>query len=326
MTEKLPTIGQHFQFPSSGGDVGLEIEAEFLELRHQNEVINDLHEGRRDKLVPWRTVVDHSLRFHGAEFVSDPLPIGAALVELSRILHVLTSRAVKNSPRCSFHVHCNVRDLTPCDLWKVLYAAWVLEMPMMQKCGVLRQDNLFCRRSIDAQGVLFGFAGTLNNQTAYAQNINLNTYKYSNINVASIGRLGTIEFRGMNGHLDERLYLDWTQACHNIVSKVSSHPDLKEPADVLRLFYRNPRDFVSDIIGSSFLYEEMENDVRPMLVLLSSVIASTIPWSTLEAQLIEERKVNKTPSPARRRPASSVTGSTIQTITMMDDIIIRDNF
>jgi hypothetical protein len=71
----------------------------------------------------------------------------------------------------------------------------VFESLLVKWCGAHREGNLFCLRSEDADGFIFELLTAIEqNNLRYVCNDN---YRYLSINMASLPRFGTLEFRAL---------------------------------------------------------------------------------------------------------------------------------
>ena len=212
--EKLKDIYKGRFTGELDGVVAIEIEAESY------EEVKPVAEG-------WVTSDDGSLRYFGLEFKSrNPVKESKLREHLDTLCKAIDKvRFVENSPRTSVHVHVNVLDLTPSEIWTAVTAGWLLEPAMFKMCDPMRAGNLFCLRLQDAKG-LFDLIET-DIEDSFAKNKGVlpfnqfrgNNYRYSNFNLASITKFGSIEVRALHGTFDADLIETWAKMCIGIVHR-----------------------------------------------------------------------------------------------------------
>lgn len=168
-------------------------------------------EGVKHKYIttpsPWRTEEDHSLKDNGFEFITKPIKVMYVETELYKLKEYLAD--YKISSRCSVHVHLNVRDLTFSELYKLLALYMVFERSLYRVSGD-RWNNNFC------VPITF-FTEQLKKTINYYEETNCfkeHWYKYTGLNLAPIfggesTKIGTIEFRHMEGTMDIDKILLW---------------------------------------------------------------------------------------------------------------------
>jgi len=150
---------------------------------------------------------DHSLKLQGCEFVSIPLEIRYAEIELTRLFKsFITPPSPSN--RCSIHVHLNVRDLTVDELNSLLAFYIIYEKTLFKLSGNRWKSN-YCTPISNNPDMII-------TQLKYPFDQWL---KYSALNLCPIfggesKKFGTIEFRHMKGTTSVEEILQWC----NIIS------------------------------------------------------------------------------------------------------------
>ena len=190
------------------GDVGIEIEVEGVNL-------NPIDSPR------WKTEDDGSLR---GEFPSErseyvlrqPIRITHVKEALDELIDHQKDAKINFSFRCSAHVHINVTDLTEPQLLAYLYLCVLLEEPLMNICGNERKGNRFCLRITDADGYTKFLNRLFENGLVAMKHIHANSVRYSAINISSLSKYGSIEFRGMQGTLDKDVLIPWIQVLYRL--------------------------------------------------------------------------------------------------------------
>lgn len=192
----MKKIVELFKVKAIKGDVGVEIEVEGKGLK---EVFTDV----------WKTEIDGSLRGRYpntcAEFIlARPIPVGAVEAAIINLKEELKGAEFDFSYRTSVHTHVNVQHLEFQQLLAMLYTYYLLEEPLMTFAGKKRKGNNFCLRLQDAEGVLnvvtklfeFGEQGTMY--------VKPDQVRYSAMNIEALRKYGSVEFRGMEGNIDEK--------------------------------------------------------------------------------------------------------------------------
>lgn len=117
---------------------------------------------------------------------------------------------------CSVHVHMNVQDLTPAQILSIMAAYYIVEDLMVEYAGPNRAGNLFCLRASDAEEPIWAVVNAVNNNE-FPSALHNDDLKYSALNVASLRRFGTLEFRSY-GALSETPMevLPWLNMVHRL--------------------------------------------------------------------------------------------------------------
>jgi hypothetical protein len=186
----------------------------------------------------WRTERDGSLRGDGArEYISR----GAwSMVEGGKNIFYLYEEikshrgTILDSMRAGVHVHLNMQNKTILELMTFLALYYTLEDVITEKyCGTDRLGNLFCLRLKDAPYP----ADVINaavRSGRYAQSIpNNDEIRYAALNISSLGKYGTVEFRALQTPQNPKGITDWMkmiQKLYNGAAKFGS------PEEVLNFF------------------------------------------------------------------------------------------
>lgn len=124
-------------FPTKDA-VGVEIEMEGVD-REAEELLED---------SLWIITEDGSLKNQGAEFIfSEPFAgdaITQALEEMRTYLGTKSGQKCEATDRCSVHVHVDIRDLTPKQLYKYLLLYVLYEKQLYEVAGSNRAKNNNC--------------------------------------------------------------------------------------------------------------------------------------------------------------------------------------
>lgn len=189
----------------------------------------------------WKTNVEHSLREYKGHLPVEyvlikPLPrdkLTSALKYLEAKMKAAGSNPV-SSPRTSTHVHLNAQGMT----WKQIIT-WVctyalVEDILVEYSGKERIGNLFCLRTRDTHHFITCLESAIKNEQ-----YNLVTdhqLRYTSMNLASIQKFGSVEFRSMRSPIsfdDLNKWIDVLQAI-----KVASL-SWKNPREVVEFFEKH---------------------------------------------------------------------------------------
>lgn len=212
----MTTIREIFKNRARSGDVGVEIEVE-----GRIEPFEDS--------IYWRTEYDGSLR-NGQEFV---MAKPASYSNLRPILNELADHLdetsdVWDSHRAGTHVHINVQKLTMKELFNYICAFICVEEILTDWCHPFRSGNHFCLRAIDAENLIdflvkflrHGGVGMLRDE------VEENTVRYSGMNIVSVPKYGSLEFRTLESTVDMGRIMTWAGVLLHIrdVSKTFASP------------------------------------------------------------------------------------------------------
>lgn len=195
----------------------------------------------------WTIKEDGSLRNHGYEFVSSPIRGDRVTYALNK-LYTGLNKGYVFSPRTSIHVHVNILDLTLPQIASVLVLNLAVEKLLYRFVGGDRDKNNFC--------VPFGetnyLTGLINDlvegkTTALASWAHV---RYLGLNIDSIHKFGTLEFRHMGGTDDITKVGRWI----NLIGAMKTFAEKNEFSQVLERIkelntYSNYRKFLDDVFG-----------------------------------------------------------------------------
>lgn len=153
---------------------------------------------------------DGSLRNHGTEFISVPLP-RADLVDKFENLHasiVFYDKDEAFSPRTSTHVHINVRSLDEKQVHQLLLFYALFEEFFFAMVDPVRRHNIHC---VPLSETILPSKYRLN-----AMYMAKHWHKYTAFNLLPIQKQGTVEFRHLQGTDDVDLLNRWLSTIENL--------------------------------------------------------------------------------------------------------------
>lgn len=197
----MPMISEIFDVKRTiGAVVGVELEVEGENLPTENDC-----EGSS-----WKAVRDGSLR-NGMEYIFRT-PMGSvktkeALEEITRIFEKCKTKPTYGF-RTSSHVHLNVANLQVEEVKVIILMYYLFEDLYLQFCSKTRQGNRFALSMKDADGIVTQVTRFTTSNTTPPDN----NGKYSALNMCSLARYGTLEFRSLEGTNDYVKLYTWIRA------------------------------------------------------------------------------------------------------------------
>ena len=194
VTDQLPYVERR------EGEVGLEVEVE-----GDNVCYQDMR-GR------WREEDDGSLRGDGVEYVlrrpCSRDKVDSVLEELSDHFEA-RNWEIDDSDRCGVHVHINCQDLEVTQVFNFIVLYLIVEDALTRYCGEDREGNLFCLRARDA-AVIIDLVGQAMKDDDL-RSFNDQGMRYSSMNLASLGKYGSLEFRALKTPTNLMEIRTWVQ-------------------------------------------------------------------------------------------------------------------
>ena len=224
------------------GNIGIEIEVE----------------PKKGKTLPiinrgcWETKDENSLRNGGKEYVTkSPLLYDKDYSKnINELTASLNEKEVEvNSFRTSVHVHLNMTQKTLNELWTIITCYWLMENLLFKYCGEDRENNHFCLRLKDAEGVIKLVDTALEYSSPFCQFID--SYRYGGLNLSALYKFGSLEFRGMRGSVSEGEIRTWSSALYEM-SELST-TFFRSPQEVLDYYYNNSVDKIIDMLFPLYL-------------------------------------------------------------------------
>lgn len=270
-------------FPLPHNKIGVEVEVERVRTG-----IREI-----EKLGTWRTTPEGSLREHGVEFVfREPLfgkDAEQAIRDLMKTIGDIRERRFKDrnmdtlfrfSHRTSIHVHVDVRDMNPNDLFSFLYNYIIFERLMFrwiqEQSGIDRSESPFCvpyycspdeytgvlSDLLDLERVYNKTIGDTDGDEIMAMEQVQNSIhhifsrgpRYLAVNFSSLLNMGTLEFRQLHGTDNPDVILKWI---HLILHLKRHALENREPPEyTLMRISADPNAYLQQVFGS--LWEELE--------------------------------------------------------------------
>ena len=178
----------------------------------------------------WGTTNDYSLRAGGMEFVSIPLLESDLDDAVPAMVAAAKEGGSKATKRCGYHVHVNVTYMTFAEMYKFITYYTLLEPLLFREFAPGREMSHFCVPT---------WSNTVLTECLYHDNMRLRdgiicprdydptefmrltrpgcglsvlgTPKYAALNMNSLKRFGTLEFRQAPSSLDPKFIISWAQ-------------------------------------------------------------------------------------------------------------------
>jgi len=262
------------------GDVGIEIECEGKNLHEVFE-------------KGWRTENDGSLRGRYpetcAEYILDsPIKVNKVEEYVHNLAASLEGAKFDFSFRTSVHVHVNAQDLTEAQVCNMVYTYLLLEEPLINFCGRDRKGNRFCLRVVDAEGIVGYVRQMCEKGVRTAFNWDENQIRYSAINLASMRKYGSIEFRSMRGNMDADTIHIWA---NSLVALREYAKTKASPQEIREEFEKNgAAKFIKKVLAGYAVYYDYPRAVKEMQRSFSLTLE--IPYSYKEARDVPEEEDN----------------------------------
>jgi hypothetical protein len=163
----------------------------------------------------WSIKHDGSLHDHGCEYVfARPLFGVDAVSAIESLCSFAKENGYKTNIRTGLHVHVDVRDMNRAQLTRMTILFALFERAIYNIAGNNREDNVFCmpwyksdRMLSHVKRINTESADILSASTALAQE------KYSGLNLDTLARFGSVEFRHALATTDSDWVIKWINVC-----------------------------------------------------------------------------------------------------------------
>ncbi len=223
--------------PPVDGTYGVEIEAEGKNLANPNP-------------NTWRCENDGSLQsgHQAIEYVM-PVPrdlkgVRKSLDELQKCYAAAGTQVIETDTS-GVHVHINVQEYTPKELFTLITTYLVMEELLITYCGPSREGNHFCLRIKDAEFILHEFVRAAQERKfGHLKNENI---RYASLNPCSLFKYGSLEFRAMRGTGNLDAIYEWVEILDRVKQAALN---FKSPNEVIMSMSLNGEDnFIRAVLG-----------------------------------------------------------------------------
>ena len=235
--------------------IGIEVE---LEGAHKaNPLFQD---PQSEMYMYWEAIADQSLR-NGVELRTRAPLLGLDLVKAINVLDKTLKQMEHNtSIRTSTHVHFDMALFrTTEDLLKLLALSGMFEKVLFNYVGGDREDSIYCLPYEKSRGD-FDLISTLNGQPRYLGD---RLGRYQAINLQSIYKHGTIEFRHSGALTTSEELLEWVNILGSLIKYAGADNfDVKELSGICSA--KTPVDFLREVfptVHEKLMYDGIGEDI-----------------------------------------------------------------
>ena len=251
----MQTIREYFKFDKTKGDVGVEIEMEGA-TRFPVE--------RSELPRIWAAEYDGSLRGHSVEYVTrGPVGVNTVSKHLNSLAASLKDfgARVNKSFRAGVHIHVNVQEMNFTEVGNMAAIYYCLEKPLVKFCGSSREGNHFCLRTEDAEYPIEVLKEAL--KRGRPQMLSTDRLRYASLNLSSLAKYGSLEFRAMETQPDLSKINSWAKMLVNIRAAAVS---MESRTDIAyQMSNLGPENWAKTVLGEEFYqriaYNGIEEDI-----------------------------------------------------------------
>jgi hypothetical protein len=182
--------------------VGIEIEAE--NIRNLPKISN--------AVTFWENVSDGSLRGNSNEFIFAMPLKGADIITALTELETAIDKYCPNidmSARTSLHVHIDVRNYNTKQLLNYILLFMIFERVLFSYVGEERAYSNFCTPLCDCKETVYRLSSLLSDNQESIHRCLSSQGKYASMNISSVSRHGSVEFRMHKGTYKSDEIIKW---------------------------------------------------------------------------------------------------------------------
>jgi hypothetical protein len=179
----------------------------------------------------WKFVPDGSLRGESLEAVNlAPFSLKDSTAGVTNLYtNMLRNKAtIYDSMRAGVHVHVNCQNMTVRQLFTFMAAYYCLEDLLVDDLGQERAGNLFCLRLSDAEDISFAVAHAVAKKTLSNGYFTNETLRYAAMNLVSLSKFGTLEFRALRTPTTPGPIIRWIEILTALYNNSKLFADPKE--------------------------------------------------------------------------------------------------
>ncbi len=273
-----PLVSIAFRLPQeilTKGDIGVEIE---IEGKNLGEAGPEWKRTKDGSLLPSPEAIEYVFR--------QPLSHPKSLAAIDHLYDVLESNrgVINDSVRAGIHVHVNVQNLTVVELYNFITLYLILEELLVKYCGPTREGNLFCLRASDANYLITRLCRAIK-MKKLREVFNDEDLRYSSINVMSVCKYGSLEFRSMRTTKDRAIVKIWVSLLYHLRECAIGYND---PTDIVRDFsLLGPAQFVAKNVPKLLVESILQGDWASHLtsgVRNAQDVAYSVDWDSIKSQ------------------------------------------
>lgn len=198
----------------------------------------------------WNAIEDGSLRGESKEYVfRKPLSEEEGVRALEQLNESFkeAKSIINSSYRTSVHVHVNCQSLTFKQVYNYILLYIIFEDILIDLCGRERDGNLFCLRVTDAEQLVeaLKFLPTAGDIRSFHGD----HLRYASININSIGKYGSLEFRAYRGTTETADISMWVKLLNRLREAAIRYDN---PQQIIENFSKlGYRAFTLDVFGDN---------------------------------------------------------------------------
>lgn len=170
----------------TSGELGVEVECEGSNLPFESHRWNGEYDG---------SLLDGESREYVLKKPLSLLGVYQAIKELDNLFTDCKVK-LKDSVRAGVHVHVNMQDSSKAQLFNLITLWAVFEDVLLDRCGAYRKGNLFCYPLSRSDNV-FNIMMKAAEDSGQLRYFSSDQYRYCAVNVVSLSKYGSLEFRAM---------------------------------------------------------------------------------------------------------------------------------
>jgi hypothetical protein len=267
------------------GNMGIEIEVEGTNLPLET--------------VYWDGEYDGSLDYNNSrEFVlrkpMSLLGVYNAVTEISKVFKA-KGTVVNSSIRAGVHVHVNMQDSTKNELFNFIVLYAIFEDVLLKRCGKFRKGNLFCLPLASSDNV-WGVIRQAAENDRWLGEFNDDNLRYCALNVVSLHKYGSLEFRAMRTPKQMGSVYQWAKL---LLSMKKYSAQFNNPMEIINML---------ESLGVNRFYDEVFSEFTSYLgeqkglrrrtqdgIMVASAIAYASGWEEREEQVVAPRQARAIP-------------------------------
>ena len=312
---KVKTLFGHKQYPDYTKESSLFLLNRNVGVELEYENVSHWPDNIKDSGEFWEITEDGSLRKIKDDSVSlelrfkyplSGIALEKALVSLKKYL--AAEKDIVCSLRTGLHVHLDVRDLSVTQIKNILITYLIVEKILYRYCGDDRENNVFCLPIYKTPEVLQKFSLAAFQDPITFKTAVSHSWKYSGLNLLSIWKKGSIEFRQHSAttNIEEIIY--WINLIYSITKYGLS---LNYKVDKLIEYAATNDSILDDIFGNyikgldlSNLRADLDVGIESVLCLQNNFMSSV--YSNYISNN-KEKKIKKKFNPGEWREIPSST-------------------
>ena len=214
MTQQNATFGIEIEFKTDRRSAEIAAALNDAGIRTVAEHYN--HQSRDH----WKVVTDASVS-GGLELVSPILPYGEeAFAQIETVSRVLIRLGVRVDRQCGLHVHHGAEGMTDTQIAKTvaIYAKFETAIDRMMPTSRRGRGNIYCN-TLNIRGTWKDSVAAINACRTRDELLALLPSRYVKVNVQSLLRHGTIEFRHHSGTVEATKIVSWVKMTRAILER-----------------------------------------------------------------------------------------------------------